>query len=97
MGPGHDFSPYTSWRKRSERASSLMVGWRRWHQDRAHSELHIFRGPGYCSSQGSCLGTQAMLLFDLFLPRLIFLWKEEANWATFFSSCLQPLLWLTSV
>lgn len=80
MGLGHNFPQYTSWRKQSECESSVKVRWRYLPQDLAHSELQIFLGPGYWSSQACCLGIQAMSLLDLFLPRLIFIWKIEANW-----------------
>lgn len=78
-GLGHNFSWYTSWRKRSEHESSLKVRWRHLHQDLVHSELQIFLGPGYWSSQETCLEIQAMSLFNSFLPGLIFFWKVEAN------------------
>lgn len=94
MGLGCNFSWYTLRRKRSESEPSLKVSWRHFHQDLVHSELQIFLGPGYLSYQESCLGNQAMSLFDLFLARLMFSWKVEAN-QMIFSSCLRPLLWLT--
>lgn len=75
-GPGHNFSWCTSWRKLSLCQPAL--------KDSMHSQLQILLGPGSWSAQESCSEIQAISLFDVCLPRLIFIWKTKANQMTCF-------------
>lgn len=90
MGPGHNFSRYTSWRKWSLCQPALK-------DLTVHLQLQIFLGSGSWSTQESCSEIQAMSPFDMFLARLIFFWKTKTNQMTFSppASSIFPV-WLCS-